>query len=436
MTIGWKKRIFAAAIVMTATVSALWGEAPYQAAWTTQIGTDTLDQSVAAAADTQGNSYVTGYTNGDLGDSNEGYADAFLSKFAPDGSVSWTKLFGTETIDDGHAVATDLSNNVYVAGNTTGDLGGTNAGNFDTYLRKWDSNGQEVWMTQVGGAGNDLARSVAVDASGNAYVSGVVTSSSGTTNVISAIVRKFDSNGQELWSTYAGIPRNDYGEAVALDASGAAYVTGYFHNDSNRYDAYLAKIDSSGNKLWDRRMGTEENDQSYAVAVDSAGDVYISGTTLGSLGGPSIGYRDAFVVKFDSDGQEIWRTQLGTPSSDESRAIVIDVSDNIYISGQTSGDFGGANAGEADAFIAKLNSDGNTLWVAQVGTSETDAVWGMAIDGFGDPYITGDTRGDFGGPNAGSADVFLTKFETPEPATMIMMAAGLPMLLRIRRRRS
>jgi len=155
---------------------------------------------------------------------------------------------------------------------------------------------------------------------------------------------------------------------------------------------------------WTRQLGTSGNDQSLGVSADSLGNVYISGPTTGNLGGTSAGDFDAFVSKYDASGTLLWTEQLGTSSFDLSFGVSADSLGNVYISGWTGGDLGGTNAGDFDAFVSKYDASGTLLWTEQLGTSSNDRSNGVSADSLGNVYISGWTRGDLGGTNAGGSD--------------------------------
>ncbi len=418
-------------------------EYPYQVAWTAQIGSSSNDSSNSVAVDASGNAYISGVTFGSLGGTNAGGADAFLTKFDSSGNELWSQQIGTASTDSSRSVAVDASGNVYISGRTEGNLGGTNAGGADAFLSKFDSSGNELWSQQIGTATYDYSNSVAVDASGNAYISGYTLGSLGGPHAGSydAFLVKFDSSGNELWSQQIGTSSTDQSWSVAVDAAGNAYISGYTGGslggtNAGSFDAFLTKFDSSGNELWSQQIGTSSSDQSHSVAVDASGNAYISGYTYGSLGGTNAGSYDAFLTKFDSSGNELWSQQIGTSSGDLSWSVAVDASGNAYISGGTFGSLGGTNAGGADAFLTKFDSSGNELWSQQIGTSWPDHSRSVAVDAFGNVYISGDTYGSLGGTNAGGADAFLVKYEVPEPATLSLLALGGLAVLRRRRQLS
>ncbi|MBW8034240.1 MAG: hypothetical protein FVQ79_00815 [Planctomycetes bacterium] len=218
------------------------------------------------------------------------------------------------------------------------------------------------------------------------------------------------------WSRQLGTDEDDNSWSVATDGAGNALISGQTRGNFDRQsagdlDAFLAKYDPDGNLLWIVQLGTHADDVSYAVAVDGAGNPFISGQTQGDLGGNNAGGTDAFLAKYDPDGNLLWTVQLGTPADDVSYAVAVDGAGNAFISGQTQGNLGGKNAGGTEAFLARYDPDGNLLWTVQIAASADDSPWSVAVDGAGNPFISGQTRGNLGGKNAGGEDAFLIKFD-------------------------
>ena len=401
--------------------AAAFAEDPYQVAWTAQIGTSSPDRSHSVAVDASGNVYISGETYGDLAGPGAGDWDAFLSKFDSDGNELWTRQIGTSSHDYSYSVAVDASGNAYISGYTEGDLGGPSAGHSDAFLIKFDSSGNELWTRQIGTSADDVSHSVAVDASGNAYISGYTHGDLGGPSAggSDAFLSKFDAAGNQRWTTQIGMGSNDGSNSVAVDASGDVYITGETAGDlggpnAGSNDAFLIKFYPDGDELWTRQIGTSVDDYSFSVAVDASGNVYINGSAAADLGRLEAGDWDAFLSKFDSDGNELWTRQIGTSSHDYSYSVAVDASGNAYISGYTEGDLGGPSAGHSDAFLIKFDSSGNELWTRQIGTSSDDESYSVAVDGSGNVYISGHTNGDLGGPSAGETDAFVMKFRAPE----------------------
>jgi hypothetical protein len=162
-----------------------------------------------------------------------------------------------------------------------------------------------LWGKQFGGSGDDDAMGLAVDGSGNAYVTGGTSSSlGGNTNAGSfdVFLTKYTSGGTRSWLTQFGTSADEEGNGVAVDGSGNAYVTGYATGslagtNAGKQDAFVAKVDASGARGWTSQFGTSADDAGKAVAVDSNGDVVVGGFTDGRLGSAALGSTDAFVAQ-------------------------------------------------------------------------------------------------------------------------------------------
>ncbi len=227
---------------------------------------------------------------------------------------------------------------------------------------------------------------------------------------------RYDSAGTLVWQRQFGSTTTDNGEAVTTDALGNVYVSGRtFGNlagsNAGSSDAFLTKFNADGALLWSRQMGSAGGDESSSVSVDGAGNIYISGGTTGSLGGPLAGQDDAFLGKYDSNGNLQWIRQLGTSADDYSSAVAADPLGNVFIAGQTRGALGGVSSGGKDAFVSKFDSAGALQWTSQFGGSGSDAALGLSTDGAGNVYVTGDTE-VFGANFYNGFDVFLKKLNS------------------------
>ncbi|MEZ6192469.1 MAG: SBBP repeat-containing protein [Phycisphaerales bacterium] len=146
--------------------------------------------------------------------------------------------------------------------------------------------------------------------------------------------------------------------------------------------------------------------------------------TNGSLGGPELGGFDVFLKKIDPSGAELWSRQIGTSSRDGPGDVAIDSRGNIFVTGWTAGHLAAQNAGEVDLFLMKLDPSGNEVWSYQIGTDERDVGSSLAIDSQDNIYLSGTTLSDFAGEHQGDYDIFLIKFTVPEPTSMILFASG------------
>ena len=164
-------------------------------------------------------------------------------------------------------------------------------------------------------------------------------------------------------------------------------------------DAYLRKYDGHGKELWTRQFGTESEDHGTGVEVDGAGNLYVVGLTRGAIAGQTspvgVDY-DAYLRKYDSDGNELWTRQFGTSRvlvEDHASDVAVDGAGNVYVVGSSSGaPPGQANMGEDDVHLRKYDSDGNEVWARRSDSKVLDIAHGVAIDGAGNVYVVGDIQ--------------------------------------------
>jgi len=362
----------------------------------------TSAEAIARTLDA-GTYYIRVYPNGSA---NTNYN---LSVSAPP-VLEWTRQLGTSGYEEAYAIAVDSAGNVYITGETSGNLGGTNAGSNDVWLAKYDNSGNQQWIRQFGTSQSDYSYGVAVDSAGNVYLTGDTLGNLGGTSAGSrdAWVAKYNSSGTQQWIRQLGTSQSDSSYGVAVDSAGNVYLTGGTSGNlggtnAGNSDAWVAKYNSSGTQQWIRQLGTSQSDSSYGVAVDSAGNVYLTGDTLGNLGGTNAGSRDAWVAKYNSSGNQLWIRQFGTSQYDSTSGLAVDKFGNVYITGDTKGNLGGTYAGvDSDAYVAKFSSSGTQQWIQQFGTSLYDYPYGIAVDRFNNVYVAGGTDGSLGGTSAGN----------------------------------
>ncbi len=440
--------------------------------WATKAGGTTYDEGYGIAVDTSGNSYVTGFfegtaTFGSITLTSSGYSrDIFIAKLDSSGNWLWARKAGGTYWDYGYGIAVDVSGNNYVMGcfknmATFGSATLTSYGDWDIFIAKLDSNGNWLWVTKAGGTGDDWGYGIAVDSSGNNYVTGwfggsatfgstILTSNGGA----DIFVAKLDSSGNWLWSKNAGGIDCDEGQSIAVDANGNSYVTGYFSDSatfgsttltsSGGNDIFIAKLDSSGNWLWAKKAGGTSGDYVNGIAVDASGNSYVTGyfntsATFGSATLASSGSYDIFVAKLDSSGNWLWAKNAGGTDYDCGNSIAVDASGNIYVTGGFEGTatFGSTTLtsnGDSDIFIAKLDSSGNWLGATKTGGTDTVVSYGIAVDASGNNYVTGffyrtATFGPTTLTSSGSADIFVAKVHIPyypEGVSIVEETYGIP----------
>ena len=415
------------------------GELPYDMIWTRQIGVTGDDKGFSVATNDNGEIYISGYTDDRInGFPNDFKRDLFLIKYDSGGTKLWQEEMGTNKEDVAYSVAVrkDSAGNFYVAGRTKGNIEepGSKQGGFDVFLIKYDAAGTAVWKKQLGTKEDDMANSVAVDGAGNAYVVGKTNGSFadyGYTNAGGAdlFIVKYDVNGNVAWLRQIGTPADEDASSAALDPAGNIIVTGHTYGNldgagAGGADFFVMKYDGNGNLLWKNQKGTGNDDKAYGITSDSSGNICISGMTRGDLAGTGAGFSDIFLAKYDGNGNLLWARQTGTAVEESGNSVALDADGNAYVAGSTTGSFTGyANSGLFDIVIVKYDPAGNQLWTKQMGTAADDEAYDAALDGTGNVYITGYTRGILDGTSVTGADVFLMKLTKPLTAT-VTPAAG------------
>jgi hypothetical protein len=422
--------------------------------YSTFLGGNSEEWGYGIVVDDNGNAYVTGWTassafpiqNPVQGTFQGGNYDAFVSKLSSAGnSLIYSTYLGGEGDDRGEDIAVDGSGNAYLTGRTSSSNFPTqnsydashNGGSYDAFVTRLSSSGSLAYGTYLGGSGNDYGVGIAIDGSGNAYVTGVTSSSDFPTvnpnqatiqGLTEIFVTKVSSAGESLtYSTYLGGENHDQGRSIAVDVSGCAYVTGFTastnfptknaHDASyngGTWDGIVTKLSSAGDSLiYSTFLGGGADDRGFSIAVDASGCAYVAGNTLSanfpiqnaydtSYNG---GSNDAFVAKLSSSGNAlIYSTYLGGRSEDYARSLAVDSSGNAYLTGGTASyDFPTQNPFQAtipvaddpyaDAFVAKLDSMGNSLiYSTYLGGVSNDNGLGIAVDGRGNAYVTGVTE--------------------------------------------
>jgi hypothetical protein len=450
------------------------------------IGGAGNDQGVGIAVDSAGNAYVTGTT-----DSSEatfpvtvgpdltfnGSFDAFVAKVNPAGTaLVYAGYIGGAGNDQGVGIAVDSAGNAYVTGATDSpettfpvtvgpDL--TFNGSFDAFVAKVNPAGTAlVYAGYIGGAGNDQGVGVAVDSAGNAYVTGATDSPEATFPVtvgpdltfnggsFDGFVAKVNATGTALaYAGYIGGAGFDQGVGIGVDSAGNAYVSGLTDSSettfpvavgpdltfNGSFDAFVAKVNATGTALaYAGYIGGAGFDQGVGIAVDSAGNAYVTGTTDSSEAtfpvavGPDLAFNgsfDAFVAKVNPAGTAlVYAGYIGGAGSDQGVGIAVDSAGNAYVTGATDSPEAtfpvtvGPDLtfnGSVDAFVAKVNPGGTALvYAGYIGGTGNDLGVGIAVDSAGNAYVTGLTDSSeatfpvTAGPDLtfnGSFDAFVAK---------------------------
>jgi hypothetical protein len=399
----------------------------------------------------------------------------------------YSTYIGGSGFDEGYAIAVDGSGNAYVTGRTgslnydvtLGAFQTTNGAYFDVFVTKLNAAGTAlVYSTYIGENGDDEGYAIAVDGSGNAYVTGwtwslnyPVTPGAFQTTIggnWDVFVTKLNAAGTALvYSTYIGGSGSEGGTAIAVDGSGNVYVTGYTFStnypvtpgafqttksttSSTETDVFVTKLNAAGTALvYSTYIGGSNDDRGYAIAVDGSGNAYVTGWTLSTNYDVTPGAfqttkgvgRDVFVTKLNAAGTALlYSTYIGGSSNDGGYGIAVDGSGNAYVTGEagsnypvTPGAFQTTYGGLADVFVTKLNAAGTALlYSTYIGGSNDDRGYGIAVDGSGNVYVTGSTwslnypvtPGAFQTTNGGGWDVFVTKLNATGTALVYSTYIG------------
>ncbi|MEI6887306.1 MAG: SBBP repeat-containing protein [bacterium] len=343
---------------------------------------------------------------------------------------NYTKTVEVGSDSAAEATTTNSLGDVYVTGYYMGtnidfdpgigtDIHSSN-GNDDIFLTKYNADGSYAWTKTMGGIGNDVAKSIAVDANGNIYISGSFVGididfdpgpgeslySSLDEFTLSSYLTKFDSSGAYVY-TYA-INSASSGNGVTPDSLGNVYLAGTFLGENidldptigedlhtsfslDVSDMFLTKISSDGSYLWTETYGSILND--YSVTVDVNGFVYVAGTIYSAS-------TDAFVSKYASDGSLIWTRTWGGINDDFAYSVKTDSSGNLFIVGTFSSpdmdfdatagtDLHSSNSDTEDIFITKYLADGSYAWTKTIGSGDRDSANAISIDNTGNIYVAG-----------------------------------------------
>ncbi len=339
------------------------------------------DWANAIAVDNSGNVYVTGLSYGGSGTQ----YDYATIKYNSAGIEQWVARYnGLGNSDDSAwAITLDSSGYIYV----TGESNNLGAYPYDSDYAtiKYNSAGIEQWVAKYNGSGNDydVANAIAVDSSGNVYVTGH-SDGLGLTNEYATI--KYDSEGVEQWvAKYGGNNAN----AIVVDISGNVYVTGCSTCLTTIDDYATIKYNSAGIRQWVARYNGSGNgfDCAYAIALDSSGNVYVTGRSEGS--GTDFDYT---TIKYNSAGVEQWVTRYNSSGNgkDSAYAMALDSSGNIYVTGESY-----SLGTELDYATVKYDSAGTEQWIARYNGPGSDEDWASSItvDSSGNVYVTGRSVG-------------------------------------------
>lgn len=443
--------------------------------WSTYLGGKRDERNNDLSVNDSGNVYITGMTyssdfpvfGGPYQSSFGGYSDAYLCKFSNNGKPAWSTFLGGSNRDRGKGVASMGSNELFTAGITYSDSFPVTNGAYQTteksgsaYLCKFSDSGTLIWSTFLGGSGTDQGLAVATDDSGNAFLTGSTNSSDfpvtpgayqNSQNAVSEVfVTKFSNNGKLRWSTYLGGINTEIGWDITSASNGDIFITGYTYSKdfpvtagayqttlSKKIDVFLSKFSNNGTLLWSTYLGGKEKDRSSGVAADSAGNVFITGTTE-SPGFPVTagahrtkyggGRSDAFLTRFSASGSLDWSTFLGDSAYDRGRDVTVRSNGNAIVTGFTASKYFpytcgtfqvSSGGGSSDAFITEFHPNDSLVRSTYLGGDDSETGQSVETDKSGQVFVVGQTYSNnfpvtgnaWQNSKKGRSDLFLSKLD-------------------------
>ncbi len=414
--------------------------------WLEQFGsTQTGNEETVGIAVSGANVYVAFNTSAGIsGQTHAGGMDYAIKKYDANGGLVWAYQFGTPQNEQVTDIAVDGSGNVLVSGYTASGFLGPNAGGTDAFVQKLDPSGAQIWGIQFGSGANDMALSVSADSTGAVLISGSTAGQlAGQANQggEDAFVQKRDATGAVLWTDQFGSSLNESAAAVAVnvaDAVDEVFIAGSTsgalpgQTSNGGLDAYVRLYSSGGTPAQTLQFGTVGNDTTTGLVLDSSGDAFVVGNTVGDFPGrANAGGLDVFVQKVNgSELYTMWNRQFGTAANDEASSVAMNAQDELLVAGSTVGTFPGQTGqGALDGYVRKLDpTTGGEVFTFQFGTSENDYVTGIVDDGSGTVYVTGDTVGLLEAihVDTGALDAFVGRLESTDSTDkFVELSAGM-----------
>ncbi|MCC6369766.1 MAG: T9SS type A sorting domain-containing protein [Bacteroidia bacterium] len=448
--------------------------------WATYYGSSDVDFCNTNGMDGQNNLYIGGYTNSTANIATNGVHqstlaagfDAYVVKFNANGVRLWGTYLGAGGVDVFYAMYVEPNGTVYLCGDTSSQSNLTSLGAFqtvfgggidDVLLAKFNSAGQNLWCTYLGGPKHDIAQAITEDSNGNVIITGHTESISGIATPgayataynlnYDVFIAKFSPLGARLWGTYYGESAVDEAYGIACDAQNNIIITGASASISGistpaahqavfggYQDAFISKFNSSGTTLiWGTYYGEQGSDFGNDVEVDNQGNIFVVGITTSTTNIATAGaYQtsqgsndDSFLAAFTSAGVRLWGTYFGGDDTDYITDLAIDANKNLLFCGSTQSSYSISTAGAYqpslaliyyyDAYFAKFTASGKIKMATYFGGDGNDKASALVLDSFGKVYISGETTSTVGIATtgvhqytySGSTDAFVAKFCIP-----------------------
>ena len=384
---------------------------------------------------------IIGYTNsinGDITDKNLAENDFWVLKLDQNGNIEWQKTYGGSGDDKGRAIIQTNDGGYAITGpsmSSDGD-GSQNQGFHDHWLVKLDSQGNIEWESSFGFAGHDHSRSLFQTNDGGYFIGGYldVTASGGAGNETKTLkhgvgefwAQKIDANGNLQWRRYFGGTNNDRIYKVLQAHDGNFLLVGSSESDdfditntNGSYDVWIIKMDTQGNKLWEKSFGGSGIDDGYAAVATNDGNYIIAATAISSDGLISSpkGNADVWLIKINDNGELIWEKSFGGSAFDAAFAIAKSnsVFSSFVVAGNSKSNDGNLsnNQGENDFWILKIDTNGNLLFEKSLGGSGLDFAYGVTETFDGKIVVVGETESSDKdiSSNKGGKDIWVVKIK-------------------------
>ncbi len=383
--------------------------------WISQFGTTEQETGTQVAASGSGGVFAA--TNS--GPQIFGTTDVILAGYDAAGQQVWTRTIGSTGRDEVWDAAEDGSGGFLACGSTSGSLGGALVGLFDGWIGRFDAAGTEIWLTQFGSTQFDSCFAVTSDGAGGAFACGrtqgdLAGTSSGTSDVW---VARFDATGSVTWIRQFDSGFAETATDVVRDGTGGAYICGTSSGDlfgftAGDADAWLARLDGSGNTLWGLQWGSGEPELSVRVALNGTSGVFVGGGTSGLLGASNAGEGDVWLTRVSEAGTQSWIRQFGTPVNDQCTALASDLAGGFYVAGSTNGMLGTSASAGLDPWVARYDDSGERTWLRQFGTAGVDRSNGLSVSQPGQFFLGGSTALDLAGVNEGQEDAWIANIDS------------------------
>ncbi len=316
-------------------------------------------------------------------------------------AIEWGNRYNAppDMADEAYDIAVDPAGNVYVTGSAF-----NSSANLDAVTIKYDANGNQLWVRNFdrGISDNDFAKSIALDAAGNVYITGF---SSGTGTSADVLTVKYDNSGTQQWAMFYDGQHShmDEGKSIAVDASGNVFVCGYTSDSMYLYDALTICYNTAGTQQWAQIFDgvAGNNDELLDIAIDGSSNVYVTGNTTDTMY-----IADILTIKYNSAGTQQWLQTHGTlPNGDFGKAIALDLNGNVIVGAQS-----GLPGNWFDYLCVKYSTGGTFQWEARYnnGSNRYEDVWEVCTDNAGFVYITGQSQST--GNNSAPNDIATLKY--------------------------